>query len=212
MLQLIDNSGTKPTTDSLLLAEFVKIKPGERVLEVGTGSGVLALLLAQRNKVQILGIDIVPENIEIAQRNIYNNKASLTGEIEFKLRAVQEMRVPQFREQFDVVVSNPPFYEAGEGRLSPRFHRAMARQQITFNLEDLFSTAHYVLRHKGRLFLIYPADSLDKLVECGKNYRLPVKYIQPVYTASHQPAKRVLIMAQKGAVGSVKILPAKNLF
>lgn len=201
-----DKLGVKITTDSLLLAEFVKVKDGERVLEIGTGSGGVALLIASKHKASILGIDVSPANIAVAEDNLRLNREALQGEVEFLLRSATSMMTSEYHSAFDVVVSNPPFYRAGAGRISPISERATARQEIAMTLEELFKVSNYVLRHKGRLFLIHIPERLDELFGLGSKYKLGLKIIQPVYTKRGKEAKRILLMAQKGLQHSIKIL------
>lgn len=198
--------------DTLALTNFVRIKSGERILEIGTGSGYIALQLACRFRVEIVGIDISQDFIEKAKENAFHRKSTLRGTVQFSLKNAEDMLSEECRELFDCVVCNPPFYRADAGRKSPSQARAVARQEISFSLQALFEVASHVLRYKGRLFSIHPAERLAEVLECGTQHILSVKEIIPVYTRRASAAKRILVMSQKGAKPGLKILPPIEIY
>ncbi len=200
------------TTDSLLLADFVTVKPKARVLEIGTGNGAIALILAERHNVDALGTDISPVSIHKARANAERNKNTLTGTVRFQAISAGDMLTDAWRERFDAVVANPPFYPAGTGRVPPSQQRKAARHEITLSLHTLLSTASHVLVHKGKFFCIHLPARLDELLATCTHYRLAVRNLQPVYTAPGKPARRILVMAQKGVQQDISIEPPRKLY
>ncbi len=202
---------TTITTDTLLLADFISLKTAERVLEIGTGSGAISLILAEKNRVDITGIDISPESIHVAQKNLMSNKSKLAGDVTFLQKSVESLKEHQWNSYYDVVVCNPPFYKSSEGRSSPVVPRRMAREEMRLSLHELIRSASFLLRHKGRLYLIHRPERLEEIMETGRKSGIHVKEIQPVYTKKHAHAKRVLIMAQNRAKAGAKILQPRYI-
>ena len=194
------------TTDTLALADFVHPKRGERILEIGTGSGYITTSLACRFEVEVVGIDISRHLIKKARENALERKSMMLGTVCFAVKGAIDMFSEEYRGFFDCVVCNPPFYPPNAGRKSPNPERAVARQEIAFSLETLFEVAAHVLRYKGRLYGIHPAERLADIMIYGTNHSVAVKEIVPVYTRCNSAAKRILVMSQKGAKPAPKIL------
>ena len=147
--------------ESLALAEFARIEPGQRAAELGAGTALVSLLIAARQRPrEVVAIEIQPEFHEIAQRNVKENGYDTV------VNCVNE----DYREyaksnsgSFDCVVANPPFFRAGEGRLSPDPARAAARHEINGTIEDLAHAAHRLLKPGGSFFVVFDARRDEEL-------------------------------------------------
>jgi tRNA1Val (adenine37-N6)-methyltransferase len=199
------------STDSLLLADFVEVAKGERILDLGTGGGVVAMALAAREEVKVVGIDNQIEAVEAAQKKYVSNKGFMRGECEFEPGDFRNEEYIRRLGVFSQVVCNPPYHKAGEGRLPPASARACARHEITCTLEDVAQAADWALPEGGVFsFVMIPkrmAESFSLLAKIG----FSVYAVRPVYTHSRQDAELVLIRAIKGANGALRLMEPRQL-
>lgn len=153
-----ERSAMKIGTDGVLLGAWADIQGDSRILDVGTGTGLIALMLAQRNaSAEIVGVDISHEAIEEARDNFLNSPWA-------KRLSVTEGDVCSFEsnEKFDHIVSNPPYFV--DSLHSPDSLRTMARHTSSLKFEDLVASAQRLLRPGGRLSVILPT-------ECAMQFR-----------------------------------------
>ncbi|MFA5811469.1 MAG: methyltransferase [bacterium] len=152
--------------ESLALADFVQLKAGERVIELGSGVGVISLMLAARAKgVSITAVEIQELLHAIAVRNVRENGYELSVTcVNDDYRRFAEAN----RNAFDLVVSNPPFYVAGQGRMSPDPQRAQARHEMNGTLADLVASADEMLAPNGRLKIVLDSRRLDELMDTAE--------------------------------------------
>ncbi len=199
------------STDSLLLADFVEVEKGQRILDLGTGGGVIAMTLAAREEVKIIGVDNQIEAIEEAQCRYERDKAFMQGECEFEPGDFRNEEYIRRLGVFSQVVCNPPYYKSGEGRLPPDSARASARHEITCTLEDIVQAADWALPEGGAFsFVMIPKrmpESFGLLAKRG----LSVYAVKPVYTQNRQDAELVLIRAIKGANGALRMMEPRQL-
>ena len=147
-----ERSAMKIGTDGVLLGAWADIEGDSRILDVGTGTGLIALMLAQRNaSAEIVGVDISHEAIEEARNNFLNSPWA-------KRLSVTEGDVCSFEsnEKFDHIVSNPPYFV--DSLHSPDSLRTMARHTSSLKFEDLVTSAVRLLRPGGRLSVILPTE------------------------------------------------------
>jgi tRNA1(Val) A37 N6-methylase TrmN6 len=133
------------SVDSVLLTKFIKIKDYENIIDLGTGSGIIPLLLfGQRKGLSIYGIEIQKKLADMARRSVELNK------LQDSITIIQEdfKNIKKFFKngQFDVVVSNPPYISIEQGKINPLSSKAIARHEIKSNLEDLISISNYLLK------------------------------------------------------------------
>jgi len=192
------------SVDSLLLAKFVRLKNYEKIIDLGTGSGIIPLLLFDKRKgLSIYGIEIQEELSHIAKRSVeLNNLQNYITIICVDYRNIKKI----FKDgNFDVVVSNPPYISVGHGIINSVNSKAIARHEITGNLEDLISMSNYLLKNKGRIYLVYKSSKLIKLITTLKKHNIEPKTIRFIH---HQPEKvsdLVLLEGVKSGKGELKI-------
>jgi tRNA1Val (adenine37-N6)-methyltransferase len=203
--------GYRFSIDALLLAHFAEPGPEDRVIDLGTGCGIVPLILLFRKKTKgITGVEIQPSLADLARRNAALNRSSSRFQVwEDDLRKLDQ-RVK--RESFDLVLTNPPYRKIGSGRVNPHSEKAVARHEIKATLEDVLRAAHYLLKDKGRLATIYPASRAADLMRALNQYRLEPKRIQFVHSHEKDEARLVLVEALKEGHAQVKILPPFFLY
>jgi tRNA1Val (adenine37-N6)-methyltransferase len=203
--------GYRFSIDALLLAFFAEPGPHDRIIDLGTGCGVVPLLLFFRKKAKrITGVEIQPSLAELAGRNASLNRYSSRFQVwEEDLRRLDQ-RVK--RESFDLVLTNPPYRRVGSGRVNPQTEKAVARHEIRATLEEVLRSAHYLLKDKGRLAMIYPASRSADLMRGLSKYHLEPKRIQFVHSHERDEARLVLVEALKEGHTQVQVLPPFFLY
>ena len=213
----------KFSLDSILLAEFVEIKNGvNTIVDFCTGNAPVPLILSTKTKAKIYGFEIQKKIAELAYMSVDNNKLnSQIKIINANLKDVIEYVLP---ESVDVVTCNPPYfkYNKNSSLINEDKEKAIARHEITMNLEDIMVASKYVLKNKGSLYLVHRCDRLEEIILNINKYNFKVKKLQFIYTSYKKDAIMVLIKATKnGKAGNIKVMPPiditkyqsyKNLF
>jgi tRNA1Val (adenine37-N6)-methyltransferase len=198
--------GYRFSIDSILLANFATIRSGNKVIDLGTGNGVVPLILAYRYpSILVTGIEIQRQMADRAARNV-----RLNG---YEDRIVIEQMdiastVKRFKpESFDVVVCNPPYRQATSGRLSLSSERQVARHEIKANLDNFVGAAAFLVKNKGCFACIQLGDRAVDLVSAMRSAGLEPKRLRTVHAFSNAKASMVLVEAVKGGRKGVDILP-----
>lgn len=211
-LQLLQSrSGYRFSLDALLLADFVTVKRHERLVDLGTGSGVIPLVLARRHPgLTMLGIECQPSLVQRARRNVSEN--GFADSVEIVRGDVREIGQTAERGSFDVAVCNPPYRPVGSGRNSPNDERRIARHEVHGGLGDFLSAAEYLLRSKGRVAVIYLAARAVELCVGLRAARLEPKRVRLVHSFVDADASLVLVEAVKLGRGGLQVLPPLIVF
>jgi len=196
--------GYRFSIDAILLAEFVKVKRSDVVVELGTGCGIVLLFLLKKFSVKsAIGIEIQEKLASQAFRNAtLNSVQDRMYVITADLR-----RCPLAPGCADLVVCNPPYRKAKSGRINPEPQKAIARHEIMASLEDIVQTARFLLRPKGRFALIYPAERLAHLISQLRKFQLEPKRVRVQYPTLSAKAKLVLVEAMLGGRPGLHIEP-----
>ncbi len=203
--------GYRFSIDALLLANFANPGPDDRIIDLGTGCGIVPLILIFRKKTKrITGVEVQPSLADLARRNAALNRFSSRFQVwEEDLRYL-DPRIK--RESFDLVLTNPPYRKIGSGRVNPQAERAVARHEIRATQEEVLRSAHYLLKDKGRLVLVYPASRTIDLMRGLSKFHLEPKSLQFVHSHEKDEARLVLVEALKEGHAQVKILPPFFLY
>jgi tRNA1Val (adenine37-N6)-methyltransferase len=201
-------AGYRFSIDSVLIAHFVEVRKGDRILDLGTGSGIIMLILLYRWNVlqEIVGLEIQESLAVLAARNIAVNGLEGKGRVvNGDLKNIQCLIPP---ESFDSVVCNPPFYKCGSGRESDNMEERLARHQCLAGLDDFLWAAALSVRNKGSVYCVYPADQLAHFICIAANCRLAVKRLRLVYSYPDSgDATLALIHCRKNGGTGSRVLP-----
>lgn len=190
------------TSDSIILGNFLKLKPKEKAVEIGGGCGVISILASGKNKFSKIKIFEIQEKMQkLCEKNIKIN--NLDEKIELICDDAKNFKKYLEVASQDVVFSNPPYFLVDS---SPSSVRKNARQEVFLNLKELVKISAQMLKYGGRFYLIYPASRLCELIyECEKN---DIKIKRMFFTQNcHKVVNLVVIEGKKCGSDGVKILP-----
>ena len=205
-LQIVQKKkGYRFSVDAILLYQFSKIRKNETVIDLGTGCGILPLLLSQTTKANFLvGVEIQKGLAECAEKNVLlNHLGNRISILKQDFRGLKRTFPPA---SFDVVLSNPPYRRYRTGRINPSMEKAIARHEIKGTLGDLISIASYLLPPKGRCYLIFPALRTVDLLVALRGAKLEPKRLQFVHPRIAEEAKFILIESIKDSGAELKIM------
>ncbi|MGA2404397.1 MAG: tRNA1(Val) (adenine(37)-N6)-methyltransferase [Syntrophobacteraceae bacterium] len=193
-----EEKGYRFSLDAVLLAGLTRIKKEDRVIDLGTGCGVIPLVLAYRAKtdLKIAGVEIQPELVELARKNV--NENNFDDRIEIHQMDFREISSGFKAGSFDLALSNPPYRKPGTGRINPDRQKALARHELTATTADVFGAAAYLLRQGGRVALVYPSSRLANLLRSALDYGFSPKRLTLIYSYPHGPSRLVHLECRKG--------------
>lgn len=190
--------------DAVILSGFARVKRGEDVLDLGTGTGVIPVLLAAKTEGRhFTGLEIQPESVEMAARSVRLNE--LEGRVRIVEGDIKDAAGLFGGSSFDVVVSNPPYMNNGGGLLNPSEAKAIARHEILCTLEDVAAAAGKLLRPKGRFYMIHRPHRLTDILTLLRQYGLEPKRLRFVHPYVEKPPTMVLVEAGRGGRPMVKV-------
>ncbi len=197
--------GYRFSVDSILLGRFSRVRKDDKVIDLGTGCGILPLLLSQTTKAHsFVGVEIQKGLAECAKKNVALNH--LDGRISILDQDFRELKRTFPPGSFNVVLSNPPYRKHRSGRINPFLEKAVARHEIEGTLSDLISIASYLLPPKGRCYLIFPAVRTVDLLVALRGGKLEPKRLQFVHPRREAEAKFVLAESVKTSGVELKIM------
>ena len=188
---LFDDTLFQPSTDTFLLGDFVRLRRGDRVCDLGAGTGLLGLLLlARQAELSVTDVEIQADACDLARRTAeMNGLGDRVSVVQADLRDLS--RLP--RSAFDAVVSNPPYFAPGTGAVSENSARSAARSEVLCTLEDVCAAAARLLTYGGRFSLVFRPDRLAELFALLQKHRLEPKRLRFVHhTASAAPSLLLL--------------------
>jgi tRNA1Val (adenine37-N6)-methyltransferase len=197
-------SGYRYSIDAVLLAALPRLKPGQSLLDLGTGCGIIPLILAFRNlAVHITGVEVQSELARLAAMNVANN--GLQDRVRIIHEDLRRLSSAMVGGPVDWIVSNPPYRRAVSGRVNPDSQRALARHEINVNLPQLIGATRRLLKTGGRFAIIYPSERAVDLFNHMRLAGLEPKWLQCVHSQADGDAKLVLVQAIMGGKPGLKI-------
>lgn len=197
--------GYRFSVDAVLLAEFIRIQKNEKAMDLGTGCGILPLILSQTTEGStFVGVEIQKDLAELARRNVLLN--DLQNRISILHMDLRDLPAHYPPGSFHVVFSNPPYRRRRSGRMNPLMEKAIARHEVKTTLDDLISIASHLLGPKGRGYLIYPASRAVDLIAALRKYRLEPKRMRWVHPDLDQEARWVLVEAFKATGVELRVM------
>ena len=201
-------SGYRFSLDAIILADAAARSKAFRAADIGTGCGILPIVMAYRNPeiAVIHGIEIQEELAALARKNVSVNHMDFR--IPIHTKDIKQVTTRDLDGPVDLIACNPPHYEARAGRINPASQKAIARHEITLTLDGLVSAASRLLVSGGRLLVIYPASRLIDICWNMRNTGIEPKWIRFIHSAPDRAARRVLVKGVKdGGTGAAVARP-----
>ena len=196
--------------DSILLSDFAKnIKKGAKVLDLGTGTGIIATLLCEKTELsEITGIEVQEEVYDMAKRSIQLNHL----EDRFKIIQDNILNLNKYFEKntFDAIVTNPPYKKKETGIQNEDTRKLISRHEIEASIEDFVKISKEMLKDKGEFYIVYRPERLVDLLSIMRKNKIEPKKIRFVYSNIQAVSKLVLVQGVKNAKPFLKLEP--NLY
>lgn len=192
--------------DAVLLSAFATLRKGDNVLDLGTGTGILPILLAAKTKAKHYdALEIQPDSADMARRSVLLNK--LEDKINIICGDICKASEIFGRGIFDAVTTNPPYMNNNHGLKNPEMPKAIARHEILCTLDDVVRESSSVLKEHGRLYIIHKPFRLAEIFTALKKYKLEPKRMCLVHPFIDKEPNMVLIEAVKDGNPMIKIEP-----
>lgn len=192
--------------DAVILSNFAKVRVGETVLDMGTGNGILPVLLSAKTEGKhFCGLEIQPEMADMARRSVkYNGLQDKIEIVTGDIKEAANIFKPAF---FDVIVTNPPYMIADHGLRNPEDAKAIARHEVLCSLDDILRESMKLLHDRGRFYMIHRPFRLTEIMVKMNQYKIEPKRLQFIYPNIQKEPTMVLIEGMRGAKSRVKIEP-----
>ncbi len=198
--------GYRFSLDPLILCDFAGVREGARVIDLGTGCGIIPLVLARQcESATIVGVDSQEEMADRARRNVLLN--GLNSRVEIVGADVVSLRERFAVSSFDLVVANPPYRKPGTGRVSPKAGRDRARHETTATLADFLGMAKYLVKPTGTIAFIYHPVRLAEFFTAAAALKLAPLRLRMVHGNGQTPARMFLLELAKGRRADLEVLP-----
>lgn len=190
--------------DAVLLCAFANVKEGDRVLDLGTGNGVIPILLKGRTKgSHFTGLEIQDINVDMARRSVaYNN---IEEYVDIVHGDIKEASAIFGGASFDVVTTNPPYMNENHGLKNPESHKAIARHEILCTLEDVIREGAKVLKPGGSFCMVHRPHRLTEIFELMRKYKVEPKRMRMVHSFIDKEATMVLVEGIRGGRPMIKV-------
>lgn len=190
--------------DAVLLADFAKVRPGVRILDIGTGTGVIPILMAAKTQAShFTGLEIQTEMAEMARRSVALN--GLQQKIEIVTGDLKEASKHFGGASFDVVTCNPPYMEDCHGLKNPEEAKAIARHEVLCCLEDILRESAAVLKSGGHFYMVYRPRRLAEVMRQMIQYRMEPKRVRFIHPYETAEANMVLIEGSRGGGRQLRV-------
>lgn len=191
--------------DAVLLAHFASVKKGCTAIDLGTGTGVIALLLSALGAGKVTGIELNQNMAEMALRSVKLNK--LLDKINILHADLRELKGLLPSGQCELVISNPPYRPVGGGFLSAGQGVAMARHELTANLQDVIAAAKFLVKYRGRFAMVHLPERMAEII-CGMSTAgIEPKRLRLVQPSPGKKPNMLLVEGVRGAKPGLEVLP-----
>lgn len=194
--------------DAVLLSGFANVKPGETAIDLGTGTGIIPILLEAKTKGEhFTGLEIQPESADMARRSVAYNH--LEHKINIEIGNIKDASSQFGASSFHVVTTNPPYMTGQHGLTNPNEAKAIARHEILCTLEDVIRESARLLKPQGRFYMVHRPFRLSEIMCLMHQYGLEPKRMRLVYPFIDKEPNMVLIEGLRG--GKPRITVEKPL-
>ena len=204
-------SGYRFSIDAVILSHLASPEHDDTVIDLGTGCGVIPILLAFRHPgIRLIGVEIQDALATLAQKNVAENK--MTDRIHILTKDMVDLSIAEIDGPVDLVVSNPPYRKLDSGRINADAQRAVARHELKINLNLLLVTARRLLRKSGRFVIIYPAGRIVDLLTNMRATGLEPKSLTMIHSTASSSARLVAVMGSNGGRPGLDVTPPIHLY
>lgn len=190
--------------DAVLLTNFCKVKKNASVIDLGTGTGIIPILLSGKsNAKELIGLEIQEEVAEMASRSVELN--GIQDRVKIVNGDLKDVEKLFLKNHFDVVTSNPPYMHPN-GIINENDKKAISRHEIKCDIEDVIKAASYLLKPNGKFFMINRPLRLVDMLYFGRQYNLEPKFIRFVHSREGKAPKLILIEYVKNGKPESKIM------
>ncbi len=190
--------------DAVLLSGFAAAQDGARVLDLGTGTGIIPILMAAKTGAgELIGLEIQPESADMASRSVALN--NLQGRVKIVQGDIKEAGQIFDAASFDVVTCNPPYMIGGHGLKNPDAPKAIARHEVLCDLEDVIKAAAKCLKSGGKFYMVHRPFRLAEIMVLMHQYKVEPKRMQLVYPYVDKEPTMVLIEGARGGKSRITV-------
>jgi tRNA1Val (adenine37-N6)-methyltransferase len=198
--------GYRFSIDAVILAWHITPAPGAGVVDLGTGCGIIPLILAYRHpSIAVTGIEIQPQMAQLAADNAAANH--MADRVKIVCADIRNSKSHLPAGQADIVACNPPFRQADAGRINPHEERAIARHELAVTLKDILATAKRVLRTSGEFVAIYPASRLVDMISAMREAGIEPKLLRAIHSRGEEEARLILVKGTRNGRPGTAISP-----
>ena len=200
-----DDSYFSFSLDSVMLANFVTIRLRDKnILDLGTGNGVIPLILSLRTDKNIVGVEVQESLVSLANESIQYNH--LNNQISIVCADMQQYVSPSTIEKYDVITCNPPYFKVNDKNFfNESKEKMIARHEVLITLEDVIKTASKLLKNNGTFALVHRTDRLLEIFDLLRKYRIEPKRVQFVYENNLKGSTLVLIEGTYNGKSGLKV-------
>ncbi len=199
-------AGYRYSIDAVLLAWQASPRAGDRVIDLGTGCGIISLIMAFRNPdISVYAVELQADLVELAGTNVQDNH--LQNRVTVIGADMKTLKPDLTAGPVDLLVCNPPYRRPGSGRLNPHSQRAVARHELRASLQDVIATARRMLKTAGRFMAIYTAERTTDILYQMRIDGVEPKYIRSIHSHQRSEARLILIEGLKGGNPGLTIAP-----
>ena len=190
--------------DAVLLSGFARVKQGEKVLDLGTGTGIIPILLeAKTDGEHFTGLEIQPERADMASRSVAYN--DLQDKIDIVVGDIKDASQRFGASSFDVITTNPPYMIGQHGIKNDQDAKAIARHEILCDLDDILRESAKMLKPSGRFYMVHRPFRLAEIFSKMIEYRIEPKRMQLVYPFVDKEPNMVLIEGLRGGKSRITV-------
>ena len=192
--------------DAVLLAHFAALRPQASVVDLGTGTGVIALLLAARGAGHAVGLELDHRAADMARRSVAIN--GLTEQIEIVQGDFRQLKGLLPAGRWELVVCNPPYRAVGRGYLNDNGRHAAARHELTASLTDVIAAARYLVKYRGRFAMVHLPERMTEILMEMSRQGLEPKRLRLVQPSAGKKPNMLLVEGIRGAKPGLEVLPS----
>jgi len=197
--------------DAVLLSGFATIKKSERVLDLGTGTGILPILLEAKEKGrEFFGLEIQQESVDMARRSVEHN--GLTEKIHIIAGDIKEADNIFEAASFDVITTNPPYMPESHGLQNPNSTKAVARHEVLCDFRDILRVSRNILKSKGRIYIVHRPFRIAEVLADMIKYGIEPKRMRMIHPYVDKEPNMVLIEGYKNGKSGMKVEPPLVVF